>query len=79
MDKQTIPWWQSRAVIGSLVTVVASIAAMVGYTVDLDKAIDLLFTLVSLAGGLASWWGRVNATKVISKRQVIPRVTISER
>jgi hypothetical protein len=73
-----MPWWQSRAIWGSLVTVFASLAAMVGWTVDIEATVELIMVALTLAGGVASWWGRVQATRPISKTQVLPGVTLEK-
>lgn len=74
-----IPWWQSRAIWGSLVTIAASLAALVGWSVDVEQTTELIVIATSLVGGAASWWGRVQATHPISKTQVLPNVTLEKK
>lgn len=70
------PWWQSRGVVGSLVTVAASLAGLIGWSIDVQQTTELLMLAITLAGGVASWWGRVKAERPISRTQVAPGVTL---
>ncbi|AHF03438.1 hypothetical protein MARPU_05775 [Marichromatium purpuratum 984] len=56
------PWWQSRAVIGALVVVLAQIASVAGITLDTAALTDALVTLASIAGAGMAIWGRVRAS-----------------
>jgi hypothetical protein len=69
-------WWQSRTIIGSLITVAASVAGIAGYTLDVPLATELALSVVTLVGGVLSWYGRLKAEKIIDKRQVVPGVRI---
>lgn len=66
------PWWQSRAIIGSLITVASSGAALAGYAVDVSAVTELALGLGSIIGGALSWYGRVQATRPISMTRVAP-------
>jgi len=71
-----IPWWQSRGIIGSLVTIVASLIGLAGWQMDVGQATELALGLASLIGGGLSWWGRVRAHPLpISRNQVLPGIT----
>lgn len=70
------PWWQSRAVLGALVTVAASAAAIAGYTVNVETTTEILLSFATLVGGALSWWGRVQAERPISRTQVLPGVNL---
>lgn len=59
----TKPWYESKAVWGSLLAVVSSLA---GVTLPLDTATDLLTNAGSLVGGAIALWGRVQATDRIA-------------
>lgn len=73
------PWWQSRTIIGTIVSSVAVIAGMAGYAVDVPGVTELAVGLTALVGNALAWYGRVEATKVINKRQVLPGVVIREK
>lgn len=73
------PWWQSRGIIGSLVTISASLAALAGYALDVEGTTELAMGLATLIGGALAWWGRVKAMQPISTRKVLPGVTIGGR
>jgi hypothetical protein len=71
------PWWQSRTIIGSLITVVASVLALAGYTLDVAAASELVFGLAGLIGGALAWYGRVKATRPISRTKVAPGLELN--
>jgi hypothetical protein len=72
------PWWTSRGVIGSVVTVASSLAALAGWSIDQGSTTELALGLVSLAGGAMAWWGRARAVRPISKRAVLPGLTLRD-
>jgi hypothetical protein len=73
------PWWQSRAIIGSLITAAASLAALAGYALDVPATTELVLGLAGLVGSALAWWGRVRASRPISKTQVAPGLTLGGR
>lgn len=75
----TIPWWQSKAIWGALVTVAASFAGLAGYAVDIGVTTELVVSLVTLVGGALGWWGRVKAVQPISRTQVAPGITLESK
>ena len=63
-------WWESKAVVGGLVTVLASVGGGFGIIVDLDTQVQITELVVLAAtaiGGLLSIYGRIKATLVIRK------------
>lgn len=76
VEKPDTPWWESRTIIGAVVTVAASLAALAGYTIDIGQAIDIVLSLTTLAGGALALWGRIRASTVISRTKVLPRVSV---
>lgn len=70
------PWWQSRGVIGALMSIAASIVTLAGYTMDVAVATELAVSLFGLVGGALAWWGRVNAQAPISRTKILPNVTL---
>ena len=61
-------WYESRAVWGGIIVVVAMLARAGGYTVDAETqagVLDYILEGVAALGGLASIWGRIKATKFI--------------
>ena len=61
---ETKPWYQSRTIWASLVTVGAALAGVVGLPVDgLDNSTltDTLLQLVTAIAGLVSIFGRLSA------------------
>lgn len=73
------PWWQSRAIIGSLITAAASLAALAGYALDVQATTELVLGLAGLIGSALTWWGRVRASRPISRTQVAPGLTLGGR
>ena len=72
-----IPWWQSRGIIGSLVTIAASGAGLIGWSLNVPAATELAVGLAGLIGGALSWWGRVRASHPISTKMVLPGLTLA--
>ena len=73
-DVNEKPWWESKAIIGSIITVVGSLAGIAGYTLNEPLLTELAFSVATLVGGLLSWYGRIKAEKIISRTQVLPNV-----
>lgn len=53
------PWWVSRAVIGSGVTIIASLAGVAGWAVDAGALTDLVVSLLTLGFGALAFIGTV--------------------
>lgn len=68
------PWWQSRAIIGSLITVAGSALGIAGYALNVPLATELAVSISTLVGGLLSWYGRIKAERLISKTAVLPGI-----
>lgn len=66
------PFWQSRTLIGAIITIMAALAGVVGYTIDVQVTTDLF--LLAIAGGsqLLVVWGRIKAEKPI---RPLPRLS----
>ncbi len=66
---ETKPWYTSRTIWASLITVTTALAGMIGLPVDgLDNSIltDTLLQLVTAVAGLVSIFGRLSAKDRIS-------------
>lgn len=73
---ETVPWWQSRAIWSSIASVVAVVAAASGYSVDTTSLVEIaLLVSAGIANGCAIW-GRIHASTIISKKEVLPAVTL---
>jgi hypothetical protein len=62
------PWWTSRGIWGSLLTLAAVGAGFAGHGFDAQEATDAIMPIVELIplvmgaiGGLLAWWGRTQA------------------
>ena len=62
-------WWQSKSVWGGIVAVLASIASVVGVSLDAGTQELVATALVGVAGAAAAIIGRVKATKPIGPSQ----------
>ena len=70
------PWWTSRGEVGALVVILAQVALLFDWEVDTAATTEAVLSLVSLLGGLLAWWGRLKATRPISRKQVVPGVRV---
>lgn len=60
------PWWQSIGVWGGVIAILAPIASVFGYVIDVEMQKTLaewIVTAVSLVGGALALYGRIIATK----------------
>lgn len=65
---ETKPWYQSRAIIGALVAILAGLLSLFGIDLsDIDQAelTTLAMNLFAIGGGLLAFYGRVKATKQV--------------
>ena len=54
------PWWQSRAILGILTSVIAAVVSRWGWSIDHDAITDLLFQAIEFGGLAVATWGTVN-------------------
>jgi len=62
------PWYQSKTIIGAVITVLALVAGVFGYGIgaeDQAALADYAVTLGGVVGGLLAIYGRVKASKDI--------------
>lgn len=59
------PWWQSRAILGLLASVLAMIAGRFGFEVNDGQITDLLLKAVELGGLALAAWGTVRRSAPI--------------
>ena len=59
------PWWQSRAVLGLLASVLAMIAGRLGWSIDDGQITEVLLRAVELAGLALAAWGTVRRSAPI--------------
>lgn len=63
-------WWQSKTIWGGIITVLAVVLGAFGYTLtgdDQSLLVDIVSTIVGAIGGLLAIYGRVKASKKVSK------------
>lgn len=63
-------WYQSKAIWGSIVAVVATVIALFGYTIPQEQTTELIMQIVTVIGGLLALYGRIVASKSIGKKPV---------
>jgi hypothetical protein len=73
------PWWQSRAIWGSLIAAAAGLAGLAGYTVDVPAVTEAIVGAATLVGAALAWYGRLRAERPISPRKVLPGLELPER
>jgi len=72
MNGSTI-WWQSKGVWGGIIAVLAGAATLAGVKLDAtlqDQLATLLTGAGEVIGGALAWYGRVQASTVISSSLV---------
>ncbi len=62
------PWWLSRAIVGAIIVFLAQIARLAGLEIDSAALTDVVLDAVTILGAALAWWGRVKATRPISRR-----------
>jgi len=63
-------WYKSKTIWGAIITVVAFVLGMLGYDIsaeDQSFIINNIIALVGIFGGSLAVYGRIKATKKISK------------
>lgn len=71
------PWWTSRAVIGSVVTVALSVlGAFVDWKVDAESLTDVIYQIVIAVSGLLAFIGTIKRKAPIDPTLVVPGVRI---
>ena len=66
--QDTKAWWQSKAVWGALITLVAVIAQLFGVQIDPElqqQAVNQVTAIAAGIGGLLALYGRIKADKKI--------------
>lgn len=66
------PWWTSKAVLGSLATIIASILGVVGYSIDASMISEILVASVTAITGILSLIGTINRKGEIEKESFVP-------
>lgn len=59
----SIPWYQSKAVWGSLL---AMVSPMVGVVIPIDAASEIITQVIGAIGGAIALYGRVTAKQTIA-------------
>jgi hypothetical protein len=70
------PWYLSRTLIGLLVLLASQAAKGAGLEIESEALTDAIVTGLDLLGAGLVWWGRVAATRPISRRAVLPGVVL---
>jgi len=69
MDETKV-WWQSLTLWGAIITVLAAVAGVFGFTIDLQtqkEIVEYIMVGGSAVGGLMAAYGRIRASKIIVK------------
>ncbi len=73
------PWWQSRTVIGILVSLTADITERMGWIVDANTLTTLAVQIAEVAGLALAFVGTVRRRAAIDSTLVAPRVRLAAR
>jgi len=66
---ETKVWWQSKTIIGAIITVISIILQAFGYNLAADDQAtltDIMVTVFGIGGGILTIYGRVKASKQIT-------------
>jgi len=69
MDETKV-WWQSLTLWGAIITVLAAVAGIFGFTIDIQtqkEIVEYIMVGGSAVGGLMAAYGRIRASKIIVK------------
>lgn len=69
------PWYLSRTLIGLMVMLASQAAKASGVEIQTEALTDAIVTGLDLLGAALVWWGRVAATRPISRR-ILPGVVL---
>ena len=65
----TISWWRSKTIWGSIIAILAGLVTMAGINIDAplqSELAELVTALAEIIGGSLAWYGRVKATRKIA-------------
>lgn len=71
-------WWESKAQIGTLVTMFASVLGIAGYVVDAQQVTEIAWLAVTLISSLLAFWGNVTRTGPLDTKQVLPGLRLKD-
>ena len=70
------PWWQSRAVLGLLATILVGLARRYGIEMDQGGLTDAMLNILESAGVVLAFWGTIKRTAPLDSSAVLPGVRI---
>lgn len=70
------PWWTSRALLGALATIIASVLGVAGYAVESAQITDVLVSLATLVAGVLALVGTLRRRAPIDPDLVLPGVRV---
>ena len=71
------PWWQSRAVLGLLATILVGLARRYGIEVDQGGLTDVLLQVAEVAGVALAFYGTVRRSDPIDPSLVAPGLRVT--
>ena len=71
------PWWQSRAVLGLLATILVGLARRYGIEVDRGGLTDVLLQVAEVAGVALAFYGTVKRSAPIDPSLVAPGLRVT--
>jgi uncharacterized membrane protein len=73
---ETKPWWESRAQVGALVALGATLLRAFGLEFDEGQATDVILAATQLIALVLAIWGNMQRTKPLDKKQVLPGIRL---
>lgn len=67
-----VPWWQSRAMLGSVATIIASLAGLFGMIIDVGALTEVLLSLATVISGALALYGTWKRTTAIDQTRLLP-------
>ena len=72
------PWWQSKAQVGTIVTLVVAVAALAGHSLDAVSLTEAAFSLITLFSGLLGFYGNIKRDAPIDSDLLAPNARFSD-
>lgn len=67
-----VPWWQSRAMLGSIATILASLAGLFGRVIDVGALTEFLLSLATVISGALALYGTWQRKTAIDQTRLLP-------
>lgn len=73
------PWWQSRTILGLIISGLSMIANAAGLSIDAGLLTEIVTQGAAFVGLMVAWYGRINAEVPVDAAQVAPGMRLPAR